>query len=92
MTRSLYRVTKAAPWLVCGRRVSPGDELALTEAEARYEVDVGHLELAPAKAPKPAVRRSPGAGVPLKGTPLPADGETREVTLDSTLIPHEPAA
>jgi hypothetical protein len=41
MEKSLYRVTAAGR--VCGRLVAPGDLLALTEAEARYEVDLGHL-------------------------------------------------
>lgn len=41
--KKLYRVTDAAPARVCGHRLAPGSELALSEAEARYERDLGHL-------------------------------------------------
>ncbi|ACL55626.1 hypothetical protein [Methylobacterium nodulans] len=43
MTKALYRVTEAAPPRVHGRRVAPGDLLSLSEAEARYERDLGHI-------------------------------------------------
>lgn len=40
---SLYRVTDTAPPRVNGERVKPGDLMILSEAEARYERDLGHL-------------------------------------------------
>ncbi|MBB4066275.1 hypothetical protein [Gellertiella hungarica] len=41
--RREYVVTAAAPLRVAGRRASPGDVLALTEAEARGELLALHI-------------------------------------------------
>lgn len=59
----LYRVTDAAPARVCGRRVSAGAELLLSEPVARYERDLGHLvEARPTVEPAPVVAIEPPAG------------------------------
>lgn len=41
---SLHRVTDTAPQHVNGARVKPGDLLVLSQAEALYERDLGHVE------------------------------------------------
>ena len=47
---SLYRVTDTAPPRVNGLRVKPGETLMLSEAEALYERDLGHVEAATPEA------------------------------------------
>jgi hypothetical protein len=41
--KTLYRVTDKAGPRVNGQRVKAGDEIKLTEAEAMYERDLGHI-------------------------------------------------
>lgn len=41
-----FRVTDTAPPHVNGHRVKPGEVLLLSEAEAAYERDLGHIEAA----------------------------------------------
>ena len=48
--RSLYKVTDTAPPYVNGAPVAPGHLLTLTEAEALYERDLGHVEATTAEA------------------------------------------
>ena len=38
-----YIVTEKAPPKVAGRRVQPGDTLSLTDNQARFEEQVGHI-------------------------------------------------
>lgn len=64
----LYRVTDAAPPRVCGRRVAPGAELTLSEAEACYERDLGHLvEVSEAVEPAPVAAIEPAGSADAEG-------------------------
>lgn len=47
----VYIVTENAPPKVAGKSVQPGDELTLTDAQARFEEISGHIRL---KAPPAA--------------------------------------
>jgi hypothetical protein len=82
--KTLYRVTEKAGPRVNGQRVRPGDELKLTEAEAMYERDLGHIEEVPKEAPAESAFQplnltdEERAVLPALDTDLPDVPENRE--------------
>lgn len=57
MDKQDYRVTDRAGPRINGQRVTPGQTLSLTAAEARYHLDLLELEPAPVARVAPSAKR-----------------------------------
>ena len=73
MSKTLYRVTDAAPSRVCGLDVRTGDLLCLPEQVAEYERDLGHLATTSEEAGAARAAPAADAAVPDPVEPAAAD-------------------
>ena len=77
-----YTVTKRAGPRVAGRAAKPGDELQLTEAQARSEVLAGALVKGGKADADPKAKDGKGAADPFAGSEKLADIQARARGLD----------